>query len=271
MAELDVRSCSKPWKQTYIHVNGDLKPCCYSRGNFGNLNRANSLRDLTEGPLAGELREFVSANRIHPICSNASCAYVRERASRPEDYEDAKIWAAGNARVPSIIPRDLGLSQSITDGARTGNRNCIFKIGLALYRAGRLDEATQWFEASSEAGSEFGHMMLGRIYYSPLGKAKKDLAKARDYFQRAADEGLGQAFIMLGRMALDGHGGDAAEYYRTAGERGDPEGWYRLAELYRHGEAVERNSAEADRYLKLAANRGHAGAREMLGLEAQTS
>ncbi|MGY6710633.1 MAG: tetratricopeptide repeat protein [Rhizobiaceae bacterium] len=114
-------------------------------------------------------------------------------------------------------------------------------------------------------------MMLGRIYYSPLGNVTKDLAKAREHFVRAADEGLGRAFTMLGRMALEGHGGSAAEYFRTAGERGDPEGWYRLSELYRHGETVEPDPKEADRLLKLAANRGHVGAREMLGMEAQAS
>ena len=53
---------------------------------------------------------------------------------------------------------------------------------------------------------------------------------------------------------------------RRPAKRGDPEGFYRLSELHRHGE--DADSKEADRYLKLAANRGHAGAREMLGLNA---
>ena len=268
MVQLDVRNCQKPWTWTYIHVNGDVKPCCYARGRLGNVNRAGSLRSITEGPLVGELKAFVVANRIHPICSKASCAYVRERTARAEDYEDARIWTAGTPSAPASIPADLGLPQSILEGARAGNRNCIFRIGLTLYNAERSEEAIDWLNAASQAGSEFGHMMLGQIHFGGLRGIERDLERARHFFLRAAEEGLGKAYTMLGRMALDGHGGNAADYFRTAGERGDPEGWYRLSELYRHGEAVESDPKEADRLLKLAANRGHAGARELLGIQA---
>lgn len=271
MVQLDLRNCQKPWTWTYIHVNGDVKPCCYARGRLGNVNRAGSLRSITEGPLVDELQSFVVANRIHPICSKASCAYVRERAARPEDYEDAKAWKAGTPTIPASIPEDIGLSKSIIESARAGNQNCIFRIGLSLHQANRFAEAMEWFEAAGAVGSERAHMMLGRFHRTGLGGVPKDQKKARDHFLHAAEEGLGQAFTVLGRMALEGHGGDAAAYFRTAGERGDPEGWYRLSELYRHGETVEPDPKEADRLLKIAANRGHAGAREMLGLEAQAS
>lgn len=165
--------------------------------------------------------------------------------------------------LPSRVPMDIGLPDSIIESARAGEPNSIFQVGLALYKAQEFQRSMEWFLAASQAGSEWAHVMLGQIYYGGLGAAEKDPSTARRYFLLASEQGLGKAFTWLGKLALEGLGGNAAEYFNTAGRRGDAEGWYRLSELYREGKTVE-----ADRLLQMAADRGYQPARERLSANA---
>ncbi len=267
--QIDVHHCKAPWEKTYVHVNGDVKPCCYVRGTFGNVRDVSKLANLTEGAVALELREFVKSNRIHPICARASCGYVRGRGALPDDFRDAVAWAQRPSHVPALpIPEEFGLSPAALESARSGNKDSLFKVGYEHYCREQYPQAITWFEAAAVVRSEFANMMLGQFHHFGLAGLQQNPTRALRYYRAAAAEGHGPAFTMLGMASVWGHNpiDDPAEMFRTAGERGDAEGWYQLALLYRSGsQTVEKNEDQRLRFMKIAASRGHEKAKEELG------
>jgi MoaA/NifB/PqqE/SkfB family radical SAM enzyme len=71
-----VKDCNYPWTWIVVTADGMVKPCCYAPGQLGNLNVA-SPEDVWNGPDAVELRHFIIANKVHPICKGAACKFVQ--------------------------------------------------------------------------------------------------------------------------------------------------------------------------------------------------
>ena len=243
---LEIKQCYWPWYEAFVHVNGDVKPCCYATGRVGNLGEE-PLQDIWLGAAMEEVRDFVSNNQLHPICAGASCAYVRDRVS---DDTAADPEARLNALADS--------------GSPFGNA----AWGLSLIKKGEIQRGLSYLRAASLLGNATGQYHLGKMLSEqPDG----DKAEALDNLEKAAAQKYTPALMALGISLVTGSLGvrdaeRARTLFKEAGERGDPAGFYRLSELHRHGETVD--TKEADRFLKLAANRGHAGAREMLGMNA---
>ena len=59
-----------------VTADGAVKPCCFSSMPMGNLNDS-SVEDVWNGSAAIELRRYIKADKIHPICANAPCKYVQ--------------------------------------------------------------------------------------------------------------------------------------------------------------------------------------------------
>jgi radical SAM protein with 4Fe4S-binding SPASM domain len=70
----DYNECVLPWDNANVLANGDIKPCCWCRGNIGNLNDA-SFEDIWNGEKIVELRKNILEGEIHPMCLNAPCPY----------------------------------------------------------------------------------------------------------------------------------------------------------------------------------------------------
>jgi MoaA/NifB/PqqE/SkfB family radical SAM enzyme len=58
-----------------VTADGAVKPCCFAPGQLGNLHDATA-DEVWNGPAAVELRRFIKANRVHPICDGAPCKFV---------------------------------------------------------------------------------------------------------------------------------------------------------------------------------------------------
>ena len=71
-----VKDCSYPWTWMMVTADGAVKPCCFSSMPMGNLNDS-SAEDVWNGSAAIELRRYIKADKIHPICANAPCKYVQ--------------------------------------------------------------------------------------------------------------------------------------------------------------------------------------------------
>lgn len=245
---LEIRQCHWPWFEAFVHINGDVKPCCYATGRVGNL-ADETLQDIWLGSAMNEVRDYVADNKLHPVCAGASCAFVRDRVSDET----------------SIDP-DMRIKAMADSGSPFGNA----AWGLALINKGQLEEGLSYLRAASALGNANGQYHLGKLLSE---KPEGDKAEALDNFEKAAAQKYTPALMALGISLATGSLGArdidrAQSLLKEAGERGDPEGWYQLSELYRYGEAIDANPKEADRLLKLAANRGHTGAREMLGIQA---
>jgi len=243
---LEIKQCHWPWFEAFVHVNGDVKPCCYATGRVGNLGEE-PLQDIWLGAAMEEVRDYVANNEIHPVCSGAPCAYIRDRVS-------TELPADPDARLKAMA--DAGSSWSSA------------AWGLSLIGKGDVEGGLSYLRAASRLGNANGQYHLGKMLSEQPDGEK---AEALDNLEKAAAQKYTPALMALGISLVAGSLGvrdaeRARTLFKEAGERGDPEGFYRLSELHRHGE--DADSKEADRYLKLAANRGHAGAREMLGLNA---
>jgi len=71
-----------------VTADGAVKPCCFAPGQLGNLHDA-SAENVWNGPVAIELRRFIKADRIHPICAGAPCKFVQNmQAHKPTEASD---------------------------------------------------------------------------------------------------------------------------------------------------------------------------------------
>jgi len=88
-----VKDCNYPWTWMMVLANGSVKPCCFCRGDLGNLHTA-SADAIWNGAEAIELRAFIKADKVHPMCENAPCRYVQnmkaQKLQRKESSQKAR-------------------------------------------------------------------------------------------------------------------------------------------------------------------------------------
>lgn len=72
----EIKDCLHPWSNLQILATGEVRVCCWSNRELGNINQ-NSIDKIWNGPLIEELRDYVKNNKIHSICKNAPCPYVQ--------------------------------------------------------------------------------------------------------------------------------------------------------------------------------------------------
>lgn len=90
MAET-VKDCDYPWTWMMVTADGGVKPCCFASLPLGNLHDS-TVENVWNGPAAIELRSFIKADKIHPICANAPCKFVQNM-----QFQELKA-EAGEAR-----------------------------------------------------------------------------------------------------------------------------------------------------------------------------
>lgn len=106
----------------------------------------------------------------------------------------------------------------------------------------------------------------GEIYYQ--GKlVPKDIAKAADWFNKAAQQGSPEAMNRIGEMWAAGVNGapdteEAAKWYQRAATRGLAEAQYNLGMCYAKRDGVPNNPVEAWKWLQLAAKQNVPNAAE---------
>jgi len=96
--------------------------------------------------------------------------------------------------------------------------------------------------ALAESGDAKAQSQLG-TYYSEGPAGSRDLAKARQWFQKAADQGYAEGQRRLGRLYhfIDPEAHDAeqaARWYALAAGQGDATAQYNLGLLYFVGDGV---------------------------------
>ncbi len=115
-----------------------------------------------------------------------------------------------------------------------------------------------------DAGNADDEFALGVLHRDGKG-IEKDLARARDLFQRAAGKGHASAQVALGYLYATGNGVssdpvEALRWYRLAADKGDATGRYNVGTKYDQGLGCPQDSAEAFRWYSLAAEQGLAPA-----------
>jgi TPR repeat protein len=133
-----------------------------------------------------------------------------------------------------------------------------FQAGAAAFARGDYQAAIhEWlpYAAENDPRALFN---LGQIYRLGLG-VEKDLAKAEQYYRRAADLGHVGAQGNLGSLYFEREppeGAEAVRYWRLAARGGDPRSQYLLGIQYFNGDHVPRDYVVAHAWLGLAAAAG---------------
>jgi TPR repeat protein len=151
--------------------------------------------------------------------------------------------------------------------------------------AGNQAGAVRALEYAASQGHLTAQFKLGRMYAGGEGVPANDL-KAFEYFSKIADENadatpgtadgriVGSAFVALGGYFIDGIKGSYVRpnpdrafdmFHYAASYFGDPDGQYNLGRLYMTGQGTGRDPRQAARWMKLAAEKGHAPARAVFG------
>ena len=84
-----VKDCNYPWTWMMVTASGAVRPCCFCQTDLGNLNTA-SVDAIWNGARAMELRAFIKADKIHPMCQNAPCKYVQNMLVQKRERRAAK-------------------------------------------------------------------------------------------------------------------------------------------------------------------------------------
>jgi len=116
-----------------------------------------------------------------------------------------------------------------------------------------LRKAAEFFQKAADQGNADAQCNLGWLYENGWG-VPKDFAKAEQLYRKAADQGNRDAIASLKRLSkpAEPNQGDAATQFS-------------LAVLYEHGLGVPKDLWKAADLYQKAAAQGHAGAQTVLG------
>ncbi|KAJ7975247.1 ERAD-associated E3 ubiquitin-protein ligase component HRD3A [Quillaja saponaria] len=154
--------------------------------------------------------------------------------------------------------------------AQKGNAGAMYKIGLFYYfglRGLRRDhsKALSWFLKAVEKGEPSNYILLIMVWDICMSKGygveKKNYTKAKEYFEKAADNEEVGGHYNLGVMYLKGIGVKrdvklACKYFMVAASAGQPKAFYQLAKMFHTGVGLKKNIPMATALYKLVAERG---------------
>lgn len=144
---------------------------------------------------------------------------------------------------------------------------------VRLYETGQYEAAAKQLATLAEGGNPVAQEKLAVLYFYGRG-VPEDEERALQWARRSAEQGNGEAMYFIGNMYVFGDklpksiadpDQEAAKWYFEAARRSVPEAEYGLGLLFLAGKGVVQDQEEAMRWIRLAADHGHAGARSFLG------
>lgn len=144
-----------------------------------------------------------------------------------------------------------------------------YQKGAEAYHRGDYTTALREFRELAIQGSATAQYNLGLMHEQGLG-VSKDLAKAEEWYLRAAGQGKPEAQYRLGLLLESGIDGtrdliNAGIWFRRAAEKGDAAAQFRIGAAYHLAQGAARDDAEAEKWLLRAANQDFTEAQVMLG------
>jgi TPR repeat protein len=237
------------------------------------------------------LRQATDANYA-AAANTLAQAYQYGEGLAASDSEAVKYYRIGAAG--GNAPAETSLAAMIAEGR--GGTQQDFAEAVALYRqaaAQNLPEAErdlgvmyqngrgvakdetlarEWFRKSAEHGLDTGQTNYGLALATGLGGPQDDEA-AVIWFRKAAEQGFPPGETSLGVMLSLGRGTRqdnvaAATWLRKAAEEGEVSGAFNLGVMYKEGRIVGGTPVEmreeALKWLRIAADKGHEGAKKAL-------
>jgi hypothetical protein len=213
----------------------------------------------------------------------------------PEDYAQARAWyeksaQQGDERAMWNIGwlyehgTDQNLAQALhwyEKAAERGRADLQFRLGRKYLNAKDCKVGMAWVFKAANQGYPEAQTLLSGIYEGFIDCGVRDLAAARTWMERAAKQGFGLAEAGLGRMYVQGAGGQtdfvaalnwlkkgSADLEQFASDhdydvlRAEP--LRIIGMIYERGAGVPKDAAQAIHFYQRAAALGDADAKERL-------
>lgn len=163
------------------------------------------------------------------------------------------------------IRRLVVLSWAIMMGAAIDSMAGL-QEGINAYNIGNYKQAKALLEPYAAQGNADAQYFLARAYYDDHPSIGWLVAK---WFGKAADQGHREALSWYGYCYETGKGlrrdyAKAKHYYEAAAQLNNPSAFYRLGLMYENGRGVEKNDKQAIALYERAASLGHKTAQEQL-------
>ncbi len=180
-------------------------------------------------------------------------------------YEQGKIVAKNEAEALKLYQK------AATANNKSGQRSIgrAYSSGLlGLKQDG--EQAMSWYQKAIDNGSTEAMVDLGSMYADGNVVAKNE-AEALKLFKKAADENnqYGQSWLGYayrdGKLGLKPDGEQAKNWYQKAIDNGSTDAMVNLGWMYEQGKIVAKNEAEALKQFKKAAESGDHYAQNWLG------
>ena len=179
---------------------------------------------------------------------------------------------------------------NLQEQATGGSQIAQYQLAKMYYRVNGVEQdpssAQKWLQQAAEQGYALAQHDLGAMYYNGEG-VQKDFHSALKWWRLAAEQGVTSAQYNLGVMYYKGEGvqkdfHSALKWSRLAAEQGVTSAQYNLGVMYLKGAAAKMKKAQehnliylkragvdedlslALKWLRLAAEQGHAAAQELL-------
>ena len=161
-------------------------------------------------------------------------------------------------------PRTGMIARGRRDAANTA-AHPEYQRGVAFYNEGEFVAAAESFRMAAETGHAESQYLLSMMYEAGQGVAI-DAAQAAAWERKAAEQGHGFAQANASfRAYAAGEFEEAFGWCRRAAEGRLAWAQYHLGLMYRKGEGVAQDDAEAAYWFRLAATQEHAEAQQRLG------
>jgi uncharacterized protein len=159
----------------------------------------------------------------------------------------------------------------------------MFRWGFSAYKQGHKEEAIEAYRYAAENGQIGARWKLARMYAEGDGVARDDYEAFKAFNEIAGQEVepgspeesyVSDALVALGRYLRTGIPGSPVKadlgasqdfYMRAAATYRNPDAQFEVGRGFLAGEGVKKSPKLASRWLKLAAEKGHAGAQATLG------
>lgn len=200
-----------------------------------------------------------------------------QKAAEEGDAEAQYLLAIAHLKGEGVADDPERTAYWLRRSATRGFSRAQYAYGQRLYwgwggtEPNKL-EGFDWWLVAAENGNASALLAIGETYlYGSEGVPEKDLTKAEDYFNQAMAVGASEAETYLGRLytevaraaqitndtaAVNQAQAQRLAYFQTGAQKGFPGAMYRLAQMYRHGDYVERDLPKAVEWYKNSTSAG---------------
>jgi localization factor PodJL len=185
-------------------------------------------------------------------------------AAPPTSAKSAKSAPAGlAAAIPADLPPSLRAAATAGDPAAELELALRFVDGRGVARD--LGAAAQWFEQAAAQDLPLAQYRLATLYEKGLGLGR-DPQLAMAWYAKAAGAGNARAMHNLAVMNAEAAAGgkpdygEAAQWFRKAGQFGIRDSQFNLGVLYARGMGVPQDLVQSWLWFSLAAQQGDADA-----------